>query len=371
MGAQLPTVSLGTGRTAKAVVASGGHTCALLDNGQLKCWGFNVYGQLGLGDANNRGDDANEMGDNLPAVALGTGRSANAIAAGYGTTCAWLDNAQVKCWGYNAQGELGIDDSSNRGDNPNELGDSLPPIALGTGVSPSLIVPGGDSTCVLINNGQVKCWGYNASGQLGLGDTNNRGDNPNEMGDALPSVVLGIGLTTSLVSVGGDHACALVNNGQVKCWGYNALGQLGLGDTNNRGDNPNEMGDQLPGIALGTCCSAKAIFTGSGHTCVQLTNNQIKCWGRNDFGQLGVGDNGNRGDGPNEMGDQLPQVALGNGRYAKALALGAFHACALLDDGEVKCWGSNSSGQLGLGDTTSRGDNPNEMGDILPNVPLW
>jgi alpha-tubulin suppressor-like RCC1 family protein len=104
------------------------YACALLDNGQVKCWG--TGGPLGLGDTNKRGDGPGEMGDALPFVDLGNGRSARVIAAG-GASCALLDNDQVKCWGDNYFGELGLGDTNNRGDGPGEMGDALPPVDLG------------------------------------------------------------------------------------------------------------------------------------------------------------------------------------------------------------------------------------------------
>jgi len=98
----------------------------------------------------------------------------------------------------------------------------------------------------------VKCWGSNYSGQLGLGDTNNRGDGPGEMGDNLPAVDLGTGRTATAISCKNSYCCALLDNKSVKCWGYNGSGQLGLGDTNNRGDASGEMGDNLPAVDLGS-----------------------------------------------------------------------------------------------------------------------
>ena len=79
----------------------------MLDDGTLKCWGYAAGGAIGLGDINNRGDEPNEMGDNLPAVNLGTGRRAKAVSAGYAHTCALLDDDTLKCWGPN-MGELGL-----------------------------------------------------------------------------------------------------------------------------------------------------------------------------------------------------------------------------------------------------------------------
>lgn len=370
MGSNLPVVDLGAGRTVKAIVGRYNHNCALLDNNTVKCWGQNNLGQLGLGSTSNRGDDANEMGDNLPTVDLGTDRIAKAIAAGFHNTCALLDNGTVKCWGYNAYGSLGLGDTSNRGDGLGEMGNSLPGVDLGEGRTANAIAAGGGHNCALLDNNTVKCWGYNTYGDLGLGDTLARGDGANEMGDNLPAVDLGAGRTAKSIVAGGSHTCALLDDNTVKCWGWNRDGQLGLDDTSNRGDNENEMGENLPTVNLGTDRTAKAIVAGNDHTCALLDTNEVKCWGLNSYGRLGLGDLETRGDGPNEMGDNLSAVDLGLNRTARAIYAGYAHTCALLDDLTIKCWGYNYLGSLGLGDTDDRGDQPNEMGDNLPVVDL-
>ena len=127
--AVLPTVNLGTGRTATAISAGYEHTCALLDNASVKCWGRNDYGQLGIDNTNDIGDDSGEM-DVLPTVNLGTGRTATAIAAGLRHSCALLDNASVKCWGHNYYGQLGIGNTTHMGDGSGEMGDNLNAIDL-------------------------------------------------------------------------------------------------------------------------------------------------------------------------------------------------------------------------------------------------
>ncbi|MBN1611251.1 MAG: hypothetical protein JW940_31755, partial [Polyangiaceae bacterium] len=130
MGDNLPAVDLGTGRSAVAITAGGGHTCALLDDGSARCWGSNGYGRLGLGDTEDRGGQPGEMGDNLPAVDLGTGRSAVAIVAGSHHTCALLDGGSLSCWGYNFVGQLGLGATEDRGDQPGEMGDNLYAVLL-------------------------------------------------------------------------------------------------------------------------------------------------------------------------------------------------------------------------------------------------
>src|SRR5436190_12467161 len=116
------------------------------------------------------------------------------------------------------------------------------------------------------------------------------------------------------------------------------------------------MGNALPAVQLGTGRTATAIATGTDHTCALLDDGTVKCWGANLDGELGLGDKVTRGDGPGEMGDALPAVALGAGRTARAIATGQNHTCALLDDGSVKCWGSNGRGQLGIGSLQNKGD---------------
>jgi len=130
------------------------------------------------------------------------------------------------------------------------MGEYLPAVDLGLGVSVTSVSAGLDHTCALLDNGSVKCWGSNMDGRLGLGDTFARGDNGDEMGDNLPAVDLGQGVSVTSVSAGLDYTCALLDNGSVKCWGHNSEGQLGLGDTIHRGDNANEMGDALPSVSV-------------------------------------------------------------------------------------------------------------------------
>lgn len=368
MGEALPAVDLGAGRAAIDVAAGAAHTCALLDDGTVKCWGANDSGQLGLGDVLHRGDDPQEMGDHLPVVPLGKGRRAKAIAVGAMHSCALLDDGAVKCWGLNETGQLGQGDTNNRGDQPGEMGDALPEIDLGAGSRATAIAAGLYHTCALLDDAAVKCWGGNEHGQLGLGDMARRGDGPGEMGDDLPAVELGEELFATAIAAGTSHTCALLGGGGLKCWGFNQSGQLGLGDTCRRGEGPNEMGDSLPEVALGAGLEAVAIAAGSSHTCALLDDGGVKCWGSNHTGELGQGDTRQRGDEPQEMGDSLPEIDLGSGRRAIAVSAGATHTCALLDDGTVKCWGGNTAGQLGLGDTLARGDEPGEMGDALPAV---
>ncbi|MEM9517153.1 MAG: hypothetical protein AAGA42_20060 [Actinomycetota bacterium] len=338
------------------------HTCARSANGEVRCWGSNQYGQLRRGDTTDIGDNAGEMGDNLTPVTLGG--SVTELAAGFDHTCA-LRSSHVTCWGRNDQGQLGLGNTNDFGDNAGELGPIVPAVLLGTGRTATALAAGGKHTCALLDDGTVKCWGMNGSGQLGQGDKNHRGDGPGELGDALPPIDLGTGRTAVGITAAFAHTCALLDDGSVKCWGANFGGQLGQGDTFDRGGFAGQMGDFLPEVDLGTGRTAVSISAGSGHTCALLDDASVKCWGASSNGQLGYGDTVWRSDGPGEMGDNLPTVDVGTGRTAVTIEVGGAHSCARLDDQSFKCWGYNGNGQLLTEDVFDRGDAAGEMGDNL------
>jgi alpha-tubulin suppressor-like RCC1 family protein len=378
----LPVVSLGAAYEygAAKVVSGYWHSCALLLDGNVKCWGANFAGQLGQGDTTNRGDVGN-MGDNLPVIELGTGRKAVDISAGYGHTCALLDNGSLKCWGLNAQGQLGQGTTANIGVDPGQMGDDLEPIDLG-GTAVTAVSAGTGDTCAILTGGGLKCWGDNFYGQLGLGDWTNRGDAANEMGTNLPFVNMGTGRTVLKVASGGGYHCAVLDNGGVKCMGRNDVaGNLGVvtwcqdvaanagpcGGSytfalRGYGLAPNQTGDNLPFLNLGTGKTAVDIQLGQDFGCVLLNDGGVKCFGANDYGELGHGNTTAQGGGVNDMGDNLMETPLST--TTQALSLGATFACALLKDGTVRCWGDNRSGELGQGNLTELGDLPNQVSTI-------
>jgi alpha-tubulin suppressor-like RCC1 family protein len=363
--AQLTGINLGTGRTATSISGSNVHTCALLDDASVKCWGHGANGRLGQGNTSDLGGGANEMGDNLPSIDLGTGRTATSIS-GSNYSCAILDNGSVKCWGKNNYGQLGLDYTPDSlGHQPGEMGDNLSSIILGTGRTATAIAAGIHHSCAILDNGSVKCWGLNNRGQLGIDNTTTMGDNPGEMAQ-LTGINLGTGRTATAIAAGYYHSCAILDNGSVKCWGYNTYGQLGIdnraGDYVSMGDQPGEMA-QLTGINLGTGRTATAIAAGFYHSCAILDNGSVKCWGKNARGQLGIDSTTTKGNGPGDMAG-LTTVILGTGRTATAIAAGEKHTCALLDNASVKCWGRNDYGQLGIDNTTQMGDNSGEMADL-------
>ena len=166
------------------------HMGAILANGTVKAWGRNNYGQLGQGNKTTIGDGSGEMGDNLSAIDLGTGRTATAIAAGRYHTVVLLDNGTVKAWGRNHYGYLGQGNTTDIGDGSNEMGDNLSAIDLGTGRTATAIAAGYYVTLALLDNGTVKAWGRNDYGQLGQGNTTDIGDDSGEMGDNLSAIDL-------------------------------------------------------------------------------------------------------------------------------------------------------------------------------------
>ncbi|WP_437681521.1 hypothetical protein [Sorangium sp. So ce131] len=376
MDSDLPLVNLGAGKTVMAVAAGQSHTCAILDDRSVKCWGSNSYGQLGLGSTTSPvGRASSEMGDNLAAVKLGTDKAAVTIAAGQSHTCAFLNDGSVKCWGYNAYGQLGLGSTTSYvGRASSEMGDNLAAVNFGTDKAAVAIAAGESHTCAILDDRSVKCWGSNNYGQLGLGSTTSYvGRASNEMGDNLAAVNLGTDKAAVAIAAGQSHTCALLDDGSVKCWGSNIYGQLGLGSTTSYvGRASNEMGDNLAAVNLGSDKAAVAIAAGQSHTCAFLNDSSVKCWGHNAYGQLGLGSTTSYvGRASNEMGDNLAAVNLGTGKTAVAVAAGQSHTCAILSDSSAKCWGSNNIGQLGLGHANSVGRSASQMGDGLPTVKLF
>ncbi len=377
----LSVKQLGTGRT---------HACALFGNGRVKCWGGNEFGKLGQGDLQNRGDGPDEMGSHLLTVDIGVGRTAAAVAVGQEHTCVILDNGRVKCWGSNASGQLGLGDTRSRGDWLGDMGDDLATVDLGTGRTAVRLAAGRSHTCALLDDGTVKCWGGNESGQLGLGDTQNRGDEPNEMGDNLPAVQLGTGVTITSVVSGAfsAHSCAMLSGYySAKCWGANGAGQLGLGDTQNRGDGPDEMGDNLLatphwGIATGSECTCG---TGPDNHSIECAGSGSMC-GAGPASESGwrfvlagygnsqltlAGTSACTSQGPSCWSSNTIQgwtvlpLPLRGGKTVTALSTSDRFTC-VINNGYVQCWGANDEGQLGVGDAVDR-----QVQDDLPPVSLW
>ena len=298
---------LGSGMT--AIAAGADHTCALTTTGGVKCWGYNSYGQLGDGTTTNR---------TTPVDVSGLSSGVTAIAAGYRYTCALTAAGGVKCWGSNGFGQLGDGTTTDR---------HTPVDVSGLSSGVTAIAVGEWHTCALTAGGATKCWGYNPYGQLGDGTTTER---------HTPVNVSGLSSGVTAIAASAYHTCALTAGGAAKCWGYNPFGQLGDGTTTNRITPVNVSG-------LGS--GVTAIAAGWYHTCAVTTGGAAKCWGYNPYGQLGDGTTTER---------HTPVNVSGLSSDAQAISAGEGYTCALTSSGEIKCWGYNSSGQLGDGTTTDR-----------------
>ncbi|CAE7706913.1 HERC1 [Symbiodinium microadriaticum] len=361
---QLSAIDFGSGRSVRKLLAGYYVTCAWLDNGDIKCYGSSYASRASFGSTSDLSLGARPWttGDLCPAVGEGSGYAILELGVGiyvppaniFSTTirhvCAIVVGGSVRCWGDNAAGNLGAEDSLDRDGVQHFLQNA---VDLGGGQFATQLEVGAECSCAMLNNDTLKCWGRNDVGQLGLGHTSNVGDDGGEMGDSLPTVDLGAGRSVRQVSLGYLFGCALLDDDSLKCWGDNSVGQLGRGDTSAVGDSAGQMGDHLPAIDLGTGRAVHQVAVGHSFVCAVLDDASLKCWGSNSNGQLGLGHANNMGDGGSEMGDHLPTVDLGTGRTVIHVTAGYYHACAVLDNSAVKCWGLNDEGQLGLGHTNN------------------
>lgn len=388
LGWGLKFVNVGTGKYVKKVAVGWYHTCAILDDNTVKCWGHNTYGQLGYGNTTVLGNASGQMGDALPTVNLGTGKTAKEIYAFGYRSCAILNDDTSKCWGLNTYGQLGQGNITNLGSGAGQMGDALAAINLGTGLYAVKLGGTENTTCAILNNGSLKCWGLGVSGgatyygELGL-ETNNKtwGDGAGEMGDALPTVNLAFAGAATVTDISGsrDHYCALSSAGDVKCWGRNRYGALGLDNTTDKGATASSMGTNLPAVNLGSAATSLHMMRYA--SCAVLAGGAAKCWGYNRSGQLlqGISTATYLGDNAGEMAALAP-MNLGTGRTVLKLAAGYYTACAILDNNQIKCWGtrscsstnatSASKGCLLNGSTTGAniGDSGAETGNSLPFV---
>ena len=353
------------GASAKDIATGEEHTCALLTTGKLRCWGRGVAGALGYGGSGesfNIGDDEPpaDAGD-VPLLGI-----AEQVACGEGHTCARMDSGAVRCWGWNGSGQLGA------GHDNNVLTAALSvEVNLGVGRTALHIDSEGQHTCALLDNGAVRCWGRNDHGQLGLGNSADFGDDPGETPNTVDPVDLGVAAIH--VAAGLQHSCAVLNGGGVRCWGEGQLGRLGYADLYGYDDattDPVDIGDDEPltGIAsidLGSV--AERNLAGGYHSCAISDTAKLRCWGSHQVGALGYGAaSSNIGDNeaPSSAGDVLI------GETISAAAAGTAHSCVLLTRGAIRCWGANDDGRLGYGDTEMRGRSDATVPQLLDDVPV-
>ncbi|NJK42852.1 MAG: hypothetical protein HC933_00105, partial [Pleurocapsa sp. SU_196_0] len=336
------------------------HTCALLFSGNVRCWGRNDFGQLGTCSRNDIGDD--EPASKAPFVNIGG--QVTQLSAGASHTCALLVTGTVRCWGANGNGQLGYGNSlqnSAVGDNEDvfQLGD----VSITTsGVKAIQVSAGRTHTCALLEDAAVKCWGLGFSGQLGYGNTDDIGDD--ESPSSVGFVNFGTPFQPVQIVAGAFATCALDAQGSVRCWGEGSAGQLGNGSTQDIGGTPATINPVT--AQLGTP-PTKRLFTSaaSSYLCRITTDDTVQCWGSNFSGQLGYGNTNPIGD--DEAPSTTGNVNLG-GERVRELATGFTHTCVILENGSLKCWGSNFSGQLGYANTNSVGDNSSRPTSSLGSV---
>jgi alpha-tubulin suppressor-like RCC1 family protein len=291
-----------------AISAGQYHTCALTTAGSVECWGYNALGSLGDGTTAAR---------LTPVHVSGLTSGVSAISAGYFHTCAVTSAGGAKCWGYNVYGELGDGTTTTR---------TTPVDVSGLTSGVTGISAGQYHTCAVTSAGGAKCWGYNGFGGLGDGTTTNR---------STAVAVSGLASGVTAIAAGAYHTCAIASGG-AKCWGYNGSGQLGDGTTTNR-----STAADVSGLTSGVT----GISAGQYHTCARTAAGGAKCWGYNGFGGLGDGTTAGRLTAVDVSGLTSGVIAVSAGGY---------DSCALVTGGGVKCWGYNSSGQIGDGTTTTR-----------------
>ncbi|MEL0190435.1 MAG: hypothetical protein VW878_06390, partial [Candidatus Poseidoniales archaeon] len=386
MGQYLMFTDVGEGLTFTEVGSGGDHTCALINDGSVRCWGRNdlLGSDSGEEGSGARGDGYQEMGSNIPPV-LGFGPdsatpewNATSISVGSAHSCSIVNNTtndELRCWGDGSDGRLGMGSTDTIGDSGSESMEVDLPLRGGLGISQ--VSAGHSHTCLLWVDGEVACWGSNTYGELGIGNTNSIGDQAGEMGDNLDFVDLPSGRTAVQISAGEHSTCAVLDNGGLVCWGWGDSGRLGTETTANVGDGANEMGDSLNEVDLGSGLTVEKVSVGFGTVCTILddgdseTGHSLKCWGKGDSGGLGLGDAVTRGDNQYEMGNYLPAVNLGSSLSPVDVSVGENYACSILNNSMVKCWGSGIDGRTGLGKSGATGDESGEMGDDLDFVELF
>jgi alpha-tubulin suppressor-like RCC1 family protein len=327
-------------------VSMGGfHTCAVV-NGAARCWGLNSHGQVGSGAIGTAFPPTD-----VPSLTTGV----TDIEAGYAMSCARVVGNQFKCWGAGSQGQ--------RGD-ATPLQSTVPVAVTGLATTVSSIsISNYDHACALLTNGRIQCWGEGSLAQLGDGNWIPQNSPVYVSGISSGATSVSAGLEGSCATVSGQvlcwgspfwgtpiqvgslatlatkvswsglewysYGCAVVDSG-VQCWGANYAGTLGNGTVSN-----SSLPVSVSGIPAGS--NATDITTGADHACA-VVNGEVRCWGDNNYGQLGDGTFTQR---------LTPVTVVASG--ATSVSAGIYHTCAVVNGG-AKCWGVDWYGQLGTND---------------------
>ena len=384
-------IALLLGRSAGSVGASGGaiaidgghdHTCAVLEDGGVQCWGQNTSGQLGDGtlEASTTPVDVCAAGSGPACVGGSRLEGIVDVAAGFSHTCVLTEDGGVLCWGNGEAGQLG-DGTTNNHSNPAAVCESGSGVGCSGGsalTGAEAIAAGSEFSCALMSDTGIKCWGSDAVGQLGIGTLPpmaGQGLAGFGLFETLPQDVCGFtifllslsqpaGVLPCLpltgfagVAAGGEHACGLLASGGIKCWGS---GPLGDGTTNTTGLPVDVCSQQFAGEEAGILCAPLGGFTnvqaGFQHTCALTEAGGVMCWGRNDHGEIGDGTLNDRTT-PVDVCASGSGGGCGGGAMLAgitAVTAGSEYTCAIAAAGDARCWGSNFAGQLGDGTTSDR-----------------
>ncbi len=278
----------------KKLSSGGGHSCAINAAGKLFCWGYNEFGQVGIGTNT----------DVLTPTQIGTDSDWSLVKLGAAHSCAIKTSGQLYCWGYNGDGEVGDGSSTDRSA-PVLIGSDFKEMALGD-----------LHTCALKSSGTRSCWGDNSFGKMGKGDYN----------PTLVPTDSGTPNVWQMISAGSEHTCGLRTNGQIFCWGSNSAGQLGQGNTTNSSSE----------LQVGSASNWVAIEAGANFSCAIDSAGSLYCWGDNILAQMQTGDRINALSPTKISGDDWESISSG---FA--------HSCGVKTTGQIQCHGANGSGQLG------------------------
>jgi alpha-tubulin suppressor-like RCC1 family protein len=288
-----------------------GQGCGVTADSLGYCWGYNRDGQLG---------DGTTTSPRLAPVPIQGGLHFRTVVAGTFHTCGVTDSGKAYCWGDNIFGQLGDGTTSL------SISPRVTPVAVHGGLRFRNVTVGRYYTCGVTTDDRAYCWGYNGSGQLGVGT----------FADSrhVPTAVLG-GLHFRSVSAGSRHTCGITTADRAVCWGDNNFGQLG---------DSSSAGLRLEPTRVAGGRFYHWLDAGQFHTCAVTTDRRAFCWGNGRAGQLGNG---------HTYLSFWPRRA-GGGLLFRNITAGALHSCGVGTDGRAYCWGFNRYGQLGDGTNTQR-----------------
>jgi alpha-tubulin suppressor-like RCC1 family protein len=328
---------------AVAITAGADHTCVLLNSGLVMCWGRNTNGQVGDGTLTPRSTPTLVSGfsvdDDEVAVQISAGRL-HTCAATIGFGAKGVRIARVKCWGFNGSGQLGDGSTTD-----------APTAVVATAGTPAgdetddvrAVAAGGDHSCVVLGNGALECWGENADGQTGDNTVGAIVSGVYQDGIKVLPTMVRDPKSVHAISLGYTHSCRLVDGGSVECWGSNLRSQMATGTFAGGLSEPRTSPD-----VSASSVPRLEVAAGGRHSCGLVEGGGVKCWGRNDEGQLGDGTTTSSGT----------PVSVERLADAVAVSVGRYHSCAVIADGTVQCWGDNSSRQVG---------DPDVVGSSVPS----